>query len=287
MSTHYDVLGVGPDATPEEIKRAYLKQARVYHPDGHASSGVAVREKAERSMQELNIAWNVLREPAKRRRYDRTIGAQAERNGRVPGRRSNRRKPESLQIGSGFQYWLGASDHGPDRTPVYNLRVTGATSLAPLAGLAPDRLVSLHAPAASIDDDDLRHLRDMTGLRVLDLSGTRVTDVGMLHILGCTSLETLWLWDTAITDAGLELVTRLPNLCQLGLGNTFVTDAGLAAMRELRSLRLLQLWGTAIQGPGLIHLHDLTDLEMVTLPWRVRGRHRRRLRAALPASVVA
>ena len=68
------------------------------------------------------------------------------------------------------------------------------------------------------------------------------------------------------------------------LGNTLITDGGLAHLRSLRSLRVLQLWGTNVAGPGLTHLHGLRGLEMVSLPWKVRGRHRRRLRAALPST---
>jgi hypothetical protein len=289
VSTHYDVLGVRPDATVEEIKRAYVRRARVLHPDAHASSATVVQDEAERAMRELNIAWNTLRDTVRRRRYDVALRKGQPIDATGAGRRARRaRKAPVLELGSGFQYWMGGVGvTGGNGQPTYNLRVTGATSLAPLAALAPDRLVALHAPAATIGDDDLVHLRDMTALRVLDLTGTRVTDVGLLHLLGCTSLETLWLWNTRITDAGLDLVARMPNLRQLGLGNTRVTDAGLAAFRRVTSLRLLQLWGTDVEGPGLEHLHGLSELEMVTLPWRVRGRHRRRLRAALPASVVA
>ena len=278
MSTHYDVLGVAHDATAEEIKRAYYERARLYHPDSHASAAVAVRTAAERSMQELNIAWTVLSDRARRRRYDRSLQS--------PGRGRRRTQPPPA-LGAGFHYWLGASGANRNGTRAYNLRVTTARSLAPLAALRPDRLTCLHAAGTAIDDDELHHLRDMQSLRVLDLSGTPVTDVGLLHLQGCSSLETLWLWDTAITDDGLALIARLPALRQLGLGNTRVTDAGLARLPHLRSLRVLQLWGTDVVGHGLVHLHGLDELEMVTLPWKVRGRHRRQLRAALPTSVVA
>lgn len=68
--THYDVLGVAPDAPPEELRRAYLRQARRHHPDRHASTSSADRRTAERRMRELNEAWAVLRDPERRAEYD-------------------------------------------------------------------------------------------------------------------------------------------------------------------------------------------------------------------------
>jgi hypothetical protein len=289
VTTHYDVLGVTGDAGAEEIKRAYYDRARLYHPDAHVASPEAMRLEAERAMQALNVAWTVLRVAASRRRYDRELAAEEGEPAR-DGRRAGGSRARALQLGSGFQYWMGStsgllrSDGG---APRLNIQVTGDT-LEPLRVLAPDGLAALHAEESAIGDGELLHLQGMRGLRYLDLSGTRITDAGLVHLLGCTGLETLMLWDTAIGDAGLSLLGRLRNLCQLGLGNTTVSDAGLAHLRPLRRLRLLQLWGTEVAGPGLRHLHDLVDLEVVSLPWRVRGIHRRRLRTALPrASIVA
>jgi hypothetical protein len=74
---------------------------------------------------------------------------------------------------------------------------------------------------------------------------------------------------------------------QLGLGNTRVTDSGLAHLRSLGRLRLLQLYGTAVTGKGLLELRGMTQIEMISVPLRVRGRHRRRLRRALGGAYVA
>ena len=63
--THYEALGVRVSATAEEIRRAYLRQARLHHPD--VGGG-------DRAMQALNEAWAVLGDPARRARYDRTLG---------------------------------------------------------------------------------------------------------------------------------------------------------------------------------------------------------------------
>ncbi|WP_287152878.1 molecular chaperone DnaJ [Candidatus Solincola tengchongensis] len=65
MKDYYAVLGVSRHADQEEIKRAYRRLARRYHPDVNRGD----REAAER-FKEINEAYEVLGDPAKRRRYD-------------------------------------------------------------------------------------------------------------------------------------------------------------------------------------------------------------------------
>lgn len=296
MTTHYDLLGVRPGASAAEIKQAYYRMARAHHPDSHAGSPVALLEEAQRAMRTLNEAWNVLRDPKERASYDRLLANRRRveealgdepRPGRGDPSRASRPR---ISIGSGFHYWLGTSGavaRTADGRVRLNLGVDRVTGLGPLRVLAPDGLWGLHASGSRVDDAELVHLRGISGLQFLDLSGTDVTDAGLVHLQPLVGLETLVLWDTAITDVGLALVGRLRSLRHLGVGNTRVTDAGLAGLAPLRGLRLLQLWGTEVAGPGLEYLHGLRELETITLPWRVRGHHRRRLRRALPGAVVA
>lgn len=293
VATHYDVLGVDSDAALDEIKRAYYDRARLYHPDAHAASPPSVRAEAERTMQALNQAWSVLRDRTHRRRYDRALarepvtvgGGSSSSRTRTNGRAGRPVAASSARpsLGVGFQYWFGGALAGrrTNGRPALNLRLTGS-SLEPLVGLLPDGLVALHAEHTPVGDRQLRHLQGMTSLRLIDLTATGVTDAGLVHLLGARDLETIVLWDTAVTDDALSLLSRFPSLCHLGLGNTRITDAGLHHLARLRRLRLLQLSGTDVEGPGLRHLHGLPQLEMVTLPWKVRGGHRRRLRASLP-----
>ncbi|MGB1680953.1 MAG: DnaJ domain-containing protein [Acidimicrobiales bacterium] len=67
---HYEVLGVTPDASMSDIKKAYLAAARDAHPDFHTQSGGA-RQAAEERMRELNAAWAVLGDVDERSWYDR------------------------------------------------------------------------------------------------------------------------------------------------------------------------------------------------------------------------
>jgi molecular chaperone DnaJ len=77
--THYDVLGVDRKARLSDIKRAYRKLARKYHPDLNPSD-----KRAEERFKEITQAYDVLADPQKRKAYDlqlQTGGADARSSG--------------------------------------------------------------------------------------------------------------------------------------------------------------------------------------------------------------
>ncbi|MBD2344902.1 DnaJ C-terminal domain-containing protein [Anabaena subtropica] len=62
---YYAILGVSKTATPEEIKQAFRKLARKYHPDVNPGN-----KQAEASFKEVNEAYEVLSDADKRKKYD-------------------------------------------------------------------------------------------------------------------------------------------------------------------------------------------------------------------------
>jgi len=61
---YYEVLGVNRDATPDEVKKAFRRLARQYHPD------VSQEQDAETKFKEINEAYEVLSDSEKRARYN-------------------------------------------------------------------------------------------------------------------------------------------------------------------------------------------------------------------------
>jgi curved DNA-binding protein len=73
--SHYRVLMVDPTADKEIISVVYRKLAQRYHPDVDASP------EAARKMAEINDAFAVLRDPAKRVKYDADLASRRDRRG--------------------------------------------------------------------------------------------------------------------------------------------------------------------------------------------------------------
>ena len=107
---YYDLLGVDRNATDDEIKRAYRKLARELHPD--AKPGDA---QSEARFKEVSAAYEVLRDPERRRRYD-TFGDDG-RGG--PGRPGQ--GPGGFDFGDLFDAFFsgtfGGGPSGPARAP--------------------------------------------------------------------------------------------------------------------------------------------------------------------------
>lgn len=65
MQDLYKILGVGKSATPAEIKKAYRRLARKYHPDANPDD-----KQAEARFKEVSQAYDILSDPEKRKQYD-------------------------------------------------------------------------------------------------------------------------------------------------------------------------------------------------------------------------
>ncbi|HUI03137.1 MAG TPA: molecular chaperone DnaJ [Acidimicrobiales bacterium] len=99
---YYALLGVGPDASDEDIKRAYRRMARELHPDSTGGDSAA-----EARFKEVTRAYEVLRDPERRARYDR-FGPEGV-DGPAPG------DIFGGGIGDLFDAFFGGSAAGPRR----------------------------------------------------------------------------------------------------------------------------------------------------------------------------
>ena len=65
---YYEILGVDPMASPDQIRVAYRELVKKYHPDNYRNH--PLEQVAKEKMQEVNHAFSVLNDENKRRRYD-------------------------------------------------------------------------------------------------------------------------------------------------------------------------------------------------------------------------
>lgn len=82
MVTYYQVLGIEPHVSSTEIKKAYRKLVKSYHPDvDYSESDESRRSKANEYMMRLNEAYSILIDKPKRTQYDALIGTNGRRHG--------------------------------------------------------------------------------------------------------------------------------------------------------------------------------------------------------------
>jgi hypothetical protein len=279
-ATHYEVLGVEPAASADAVKRAYRRRAMALHPDRRAGAGAIEQEQAHQALQRLNEAWRALRDPARRQAYDRTLAPPS--RPAPPGARPCPPAPPRQPLLDEAFTPLVSAPWRPGGADGLFLSVDRPRDLWLLGRLPDGALRGLYAGDAWVDDEQLAHVAAQRRLRVLDLSGSSVTDAGIGHLLGLGELEDLRLQGTRVTDDGVARLASLAALTRLSLAETSVTDAGVAALAAAPSLATVDLRRTRVSSEGIVCLLEAPSLRSVVVPWHVRGRLRRRLRARRP-----
>jgi curved DNA-binding protein len=116
MEDYYKTLGVARSATSDEIQRAYRKMAAKFHPDLNPDDRLA-KEK----FQKIQLAYEVLSEPEKRKLYDQ-YGHEFEAYSRAPG------------AGGGYQPGQSGNQQGFDLEDLFSSMGGGASSFEDLFG---------------------------------------------------------------------------------------------------------------------------------------------------------
>ena len=98
---YYEVLGVGKNATEDELKKAYRQQAKKYHPDLNPGDAAA-----EAKFKEINEAYAVLSDADKRAKYDR-FGHQAVDGSGFGGGGGGYYSAQDIDLGDIFSSFFG------------------------------------------------------------------------------------------------------------------------------------------------------------------------------------
>jgi len=112
--------------------------------------------------------------------------------------------------------------------------------------------------------DGLRRVEGLDRLEKLSLANTRVGDTGMEGVVRSRNIKDLDISGTLVTDRGLVRLSGLKSLEVLGVSKTNVTDRSLHALQELRNLGHLDLSGTMV-GDGVAQLGTLELLTSLKL----------------------
>jgi len=109
---YYAILGVAPDATHDQLRQAYRRLAKLWHPDRYVNAPPALRAQAERRMRALTAAYFVVGDAIRRHLYDQR---RADVAAQTPGgytQRSGRRASDTTDY-TGYMAWSGAEQDGP------------------------------------------------------------------------------------------------------------------------------------------------------------------------------
>ena len=150
---------------------------------------------------------------------------------------------------------------------------------------ATTRTLDIDFSASEVDDRVVLTLKssfDASEPFRLDLSGTGVTDQGIIAFLGNQNLVSLDLDNTAITDAGVAKLADCVSLRELSLNGTMVTDNSIEPLTRFIELQNLGLVSTQVSDAGVLGLQSIGSLQRLTLCSSISEQTVQQLREARP-----
>ncbi len=195
-STHYDVLGVVPGSTVDQIRVAYRQRARELHPDVSRISDDG------QSMARVNEAWRVLSDPESRRDYDQRAlgGLVLPLSPQPPPQASQSRRTAWV---AGLQSQIGRLSRLAGRSATQALLVRSNRSPREVYEHAVDQIVR----ALLVDTEARVRAARAAGAAPLDL-GVAATLIG-LRTLGDSLRRESSLGITSELEMKAELVDRM------------------------------------------------------------------------------
>ena len=157
---------------------------------------------------------------------------------------------------------LGLAAELPERGIVARLTTEGGSISSDAAG----KPVSVNLTSTWITDADLGLVASLPSLERIDLSHTKISDVGLEHLKPLTNVRELNLhYAEYVTDSGIAHIKGWKNLERLSLRGTKVTSRVFDHIGALTSLRWLDISNTEVTDSGFEELAELTRLETLAI----------------------
>jgi internalin A len=127
-------------------------------------------------------------------------------------------------------------------------------------------VIGIDLRASWVGDSDLGTLADISTLRRLDLSETRISDHGLRELKNASAITDLNLrYAELITDQGIAALRTWKHLTRLNLEGTKITDSALQQLAGLTSLEELNIGSVQVTDAGTEPLTSLVKLKALTL----------------------
>jgi DnaJ-class molecular chaperone len=127
---YYQILEIQPGASRAEIKQAYYKSSRAYHPDTNRGLDAELRSECERISKRITEAYCVLRDPRRRGAYDERLGSGggiriqlSEATAEHKRAQKEERQGKTAQGRQFFQLAQKEADHGNLKAAIQNLQM--------------------------------------------------------------------------------------------------------------------------------------------------------------------
>lgn len=269
MPTYYDILGITPTASEDDIRSAYKSLVKKYHPD------VNPTPESEEIIKQLNSAYDTLSDPHKRMLYDLTLQPQAQPSAKIDPEKARLRKEKqaqadlvekkrnrsilrnmimvvlavALMISAGV-YWMTQNYIQP--APIVNLSQRGLEKLP--YGLEGSTLVNIlylhhnNLTALPAEIGTLSNLLELTASH--NQLTTLPPEMGNL-----TKLVSLNVASNQITTLPPE-IGQMISLTELHLTQNPIRHLPVEAMGTLQHLKVLDIRGCPIPTEEVVALQE-------------------------------
>ncbi|MFN6162616.1 MAG: leucine-rich repeat domain-containing protein, partial [Planctomycetota bacterium] len=136
-----------------------------------------------------------------------------------------------------------------------------------MKSLAQSRSIKrIRVPRTKLSDAGLATLKDSVQLELLDLTEcNQITDVALAHLKGLTKLRNLSLSGPRITDAGMQHLSSLTNMVAISFQDCAVTDDGFIALAAMTKLKEFDIFRTRVGDNALLAIAGAKEISKIKL----------------------